>query len=66
MRTCTHENSTRRPANTNASDRVADSVELTDTFRIRFIASDLGEASVVEAGIDAVRLFACPSTAAEK
>jgi V8-like Glu-specific endopeptidase len=35
---------------------VADYVPLTDQFRIRFIASDTGADSIVEAGIDGVRL----------
>jgi V8-like Glu-specific endopeptidase len=35
---------------------VADFVPLTNQFRIRFIASDTGEDSIVEAGIDGVRL----------
>jgi murein tripeptide amidase MpaA len=43
--------------------RIADIPEMTNTdqFRIRFIASDLGDGSVVEAGVDAVAIksYAC-------
>ncbi|MCH8152545.1 MAG: hypothetical protein IH830_09265, partial [Planctomycetes bacterium] len=35
---------------------IADFVELTDQFRIRFIASDTDPQSIVEAGVDAVQL----------
>ena len=38
------------------SFRVADFVPLSTAFRIRFTASDLGSASVIEAGVDGVRL----------
>ena len=38
------------------SFRVADFVPLTSAFRIRFTASDVGSPSVVEAGVDSVRL----------
>ena len=36
---------------------VGDFVNLTSTMRIKFVASDLGEGSVVEAGIDDVHIF---------
>ncbi len=36
---------------------IADFVELTDQFRIRFIASDTDPQSIVEAGVDGLQLF---------
>ncbi|MCH8345285.1 MAG: hypothetical protein IH983_15045, partial [Planctomycetes bacterium] len=39
---------------------IADFVELTDQFRIRFIASDTDPQSIVEAGVDNVRLKTSP------
>ncbi len=36
---------------------VGDYVDLTSTIRVMFVASDLGDGSVVEAGIDDVRIF---------
>ena len=38
------------------SFRIGDFVENTDTFRIRFIAEDTGNGSVVEAGVDAIQI----------
>jgi murein tripeptide amidase MpaA len=44
--------------------RVADFTQPTANTRIRFVARDLGAGSLVEAGVDAVRVFAlgCPAT----
>jgi len=36
---------------------VSDFVDLTSTIRVKFVASDLGDGSIVEAGIDDVRIF---------
>ena len=43
---------------------VGDFVELTSTIRVKFVASDLGDGSVVEAGIDDVRIFGVSCAAA--
>lgn len=44
------------------SYRIADFVSVTSQFRIRFVASDLNSGSVIEAGIDAFKIFdyICP------
>ncbi len=41
------------------SHRIADFVALTSQFRIRFVASDLGSGSIVEAAIDDFQLMEC-------
>lgn len=41
---------------------VGDFVDLTSTIRVKFVASDLGAGSVVEAGIDDVRIFGVSCT----
>lgn len=41
---------------------VADFVDLTSTIRVKFVASDLGAGSIVEAGIDDVRIFGVSCT----
>lgn len=41
---------------------VGDFVDLTSTVRIKFVASDLGDGSIVEAGIDDVRVFGASCT----
>mgnify|MGYP000037366436 FL=1 len=41
---------------------VADFVDLTSTIRIKFVASDLGDGSVVEAGVDDVRVLGVSCT----
>jgi len=43
---------------------VGDFVDLTSTIRVKFVASDLGDGSLVEAGIDDVRLFGVSCAAA--
>ena len=47
--------------------RIADYVEPTDMIRVRFIARDLGDGSIVEAGVDDLRLEAvgCSSNPAD-
>ncbi|MEM1331698.1 MAG: GC-type dockerin domain-anchored protein [Planctomycetota bacterium] len=40
-----------------AGFNVGDFVDLTSTIRVKFVASDVGDASVVEAGIDDVRVL---------
>jgi len=42
--------------------RIADFVEPTDMIRVRFIASDLGDGSIVEAGVDDLRIEAVGCT----
>ncbi len=42
---------------------VGDFVDLTSTVRVKFVASDLGDGSIVEAGIDDVRIFGVSCTA---
>jgi hypothetical protein len=37
--------------------RISDYVEITDQFRIRWSAADLGDESIVEAGVDALEIF---------
>ena len=44
--------------------RILDVVGLTNTFRIRFTASDLGSGSVVEAGVDAFKILECSAPCA--
>jgi hypothetical protein len=51
---------------------VGDFVDLTSTIRVKFVASDLGDGSLVEAAIDDVRIFGvsctghdCPADVAE-
>ncbi len=41
---------------------VGDFVDLTSTVRVKFVASDLGDGSIVEAGIDDVRIFGASCT----
>lgn len=41
---------------------VGDFVELNSTIRVKFVASDLGDGSIVEAGIDDVRVFGVSCT----
>ncbi|MEM9166495.1 MAG: trypsin-like serine protease [Planctomycetota bacterium] len=41
---------------------VGDFVDLTSTIRVKFVASDLGEGSLVEAAIDDVRIFGASCT----
>tara|TARA_R110002073_G_scaffold336260_1_gene531377 strand:- start:122829 stop:125216 length:2388 start_codon:yes stop_codon:yes gene_type:complete len=42
---------------------VGDFVDLNSTIRVKFVASDLGDGSIVEAGIDDVRIFGVSCTA---
>ena len=42
---------------------VGEFVDLNSTIRVKFVASDLGDGSIVEAGIDDVRIFGVSCTA---